>query len=34
MDDLDHWLAGQSRPPTDVFLRIIELKNEARSLLL
>jgi hypothetical protein len=31
-DDLDGWLAGESRPPTDVFLRIIQLKAEARSL--
>jgi hypothetical protein len=34
IDDLDRWLAGEGRPPTDVFLRIIELKAEARSLLL
>ena len=33
-DDLDGWLAGESRPPTDVFLRIIQLKAEARSLAL
>jgi hypothetical protein len=32
IDDLDRWLAGEGRPPTEVFLRIIELKNEARSL--
>jgi hypothetical protein len=30
IDDLDRWLAGESRPPTDVFLRIIELKAEAQ----
>jgi len=29
--DLDCWLAGESRPPTDVFLRIIELKAEAQA---
>ena len=33
-DDLDGWLAGESRPPTDVLLRIIQLKAEARSLAL
>jgi hypothetical protein len=27
-DDLQRWLAGKSRPPTDVFLHIIDLKNE------
>jgi hypothetical protein len=32
IDELDRWLAGESRPPTDVFLRIIELKAEAQSL--
>jgi hypothetical protein len=32
IDDIDRWLAGESRPPTDVFLRIIELKAEARFL--
>jgi hypothetical protein len=32
IDDLDCWLAGESRPPTDVFLRILELKAEAQSL--
>jgi hypothetical protein len=32
IDDLDRWVAGKCRPPTDVFLRILELKAEARSL--
>jgi hypothetical protein len=32
IDDIDCWLAGERRPPTDVFLRIIELKAEAQSL--
>lgn len=29
-DDLQSWLAGKSRPPTDVFLRIINLKSEVK----
>jgi hypothetical protein len=29
--DLDRWLAGKSRPPTDVFFRIIELKSEVEA---
>ena len=28
VDDLHRWSAGESRPPTDVFLQIIDLKNE------
>ena len=32
IDDIDRWLAGESRPATDVFLRILELKAEARPL--
>jgi hypothetical protein len=34
IDDLDRWARGKGRPPTHVFLRIIELKAEAQSLLL
>ena len=30
-DDLDRWLAGKSRPPTEVFFRIIELKSEVEA---
>jgi hypothetical protein len=30
-DDLQRWLAGKSRPPTDVFLRIIELKSKVEA---
>ena len=32
IEDLDRWVAGESRPATDVFLRILELKAEARPL--
>jgi hypothetical protein len=31
IDDLHRWVAGQSQPPTDVFLRIIELKGEVKK---
>ena len=30
-DDLDRWLAGKSRRPTEVFFRIIELKSEVAA---
>ena len=30
-DDLQRWLAGKSRPPTHVFLRIIELKSKVEA---
>ena len=30
-EDLQRWLAGKSRPPTHVFLRIIELKSEVEA---
>lgn len=30
-DDLQPWLAAKSRPPTHVFLRVIELKREAEA---
>jgi hypothetical protein len=30
MDDLERWVAGKSRPPIHVFLRIIELKNQVK----
>jgi hypothetical protein len=29
-EDLQLWMAGKSRPPTHVFLRIIELKGESK----
>ena len=28
MADLQRWCSGKSRPPTDVFLRIIDLSRE------
>jgi hypothetical protein len=31
IDDLDRWVAGEDRPPTDVFLRILELKSEVKA---
>jgi hypothetical protein len=31
IDDLDRWVAGEDRPPTDVFLRILELKSEVEA---
>ena len=31
LDDLDGWSEGKSRPPTDVFLRIIELKRKVKT---
>jgi hypothetical protein len=31
LDDLDSWLAEESRPPTNVFLRILELKSEVTA---
>jgi hypothetical protein len=31
IDDLHSWVAGQTQPPTDVFLRIIELKGEVKK---
>ena len=27
-DDLQHWGQGKRRPPTDVFLRAVDLANE------
>jgi hypothetical protein len=31
IDDLDRWVAGEDHPPTDVFLRILELKSEVEA---
>ena len=31
IDDLRRWSAGVGRPPTDVFLQIIDLKNEVEA---
>lgn len=31
MGDLDRWIAGEVRPPTAVFLRVIELKERAHK---
>jgi len=31
IDDLDRWGAGEDRPSTDVFLRILELKSEVTA---
>jgi hypothetical protein len=30
-DDLQRWLAGKSRPPTDVFFRILALKSKVEA---
>ena len=30
-EDLDRWLTGRSRPPTELFFRIIELKSEVQG---
>ncbi|HZO00137.1 MAG TPA: hypothetical protein VFB93_02970 [Burkholderiales bacterium] len=30
-DDLDQWSQGKSRPPADVFFRIIDLTNQRRA---
>jgi hypothetical protein len=30
IDDLESWLGGTSRPPTHVFLRIIDLKSQVK----
>lgn len=29
LDDLQRWADGRSRPPADIFLRIVELANGA-----
>jgi hypothetical protein len=31
VDDLRRWAEGRSRPPTDVFLRIVELSRRPRG---
>ena len=31
LDDVQRWLAGTTRPPTDTFLRIIELKSKVKA---
>jgi hypothetical protein len=31
VDDLHRWSAGESRPPTAIFLQIIDLKNEVEA---
>lgn len=31
IDDLHRWSAGERRPPIDVFLQIIDLKNEVEA---
>ena len=31
IDDLYDWSEGKNRPPTDVFLRIIELKSNVEA---
>ena len=31
LDDVQRWLAGTTRPPTDTFFRIIELKSKVKA---
>ena len=31
LDDLEHWVLGERRPPLDVFLQIIDLKARAKK---
>jgi hypothetical protein len=31
IDDLQRWSAGKGRPPVDIFLQIIDLKNEVEA---
>jgi hypothetical protein len=31
IDDLRRWRAGKTRPPTDIFFRIIDLKSDVEA---
>ena len=31
VDDLRHWGEGKGRPPTEIFIRIADIKNQAAN---